>query len=84
MERYCVMDDEKIVNITLWDPELPKNSGWVPAPEGAEIGDEIIDGELVKVVKEPEERPGDRLRRSLQELLMQAEASGVSLDDLLK
>jgi hypothetical protein len=87
MEKYLVLDDEgAVVNVVLWDPELPKTNGWVPQPdETVTFGwKQQKDGSFLEPEEaEKRESPGDKLRAALRALLEQAEAEGVKPSALL-
>jgi hypothetical protein len=55
--EHAIINNGKVVNVVLADPEYASQQGWVPLPEGAGIGFSYVDGAFIDTRPTPEPAP---------------------------
>ena len=57
MAKYAIIEDGKVVNTVLAEPEYASEKGWIESSEEVGIGWSYVDGELVDLRPAPEPDP---------------------------
>ena len=54
MAHFAIVDNSKVVNVVVAEPDFAKSQGWIALPEGVGIDWDYIDGEFVDNRPKPE------------------------------
>jgi hypothetical protein len=53
MQRYAIIENNKVTNITIASSEVASERGWILAPENAAIGWDYIDNNFINNIEKP-------------------------------
>jgi len=80
MSNYAVIENGKVVNIVVSEPEYAAQQGWVALPKNAGIGWDYVDGQFVDNRPAPEVIAPPALTK--EQLLAQLQALQAQIESL--